>query len=361
MFTKEADNTRKNNRCANFEALRIVIMLLIIIGHIMMYSTKLDKVGTVEYYITNAVRSFTMVAVNTFVLITGYFGTNRKWRKLLGLDLKVCFYTWLGVGLAIAFGIHKFNLIKDIQLFFPVITKQYWYITIYFVLCILSPYINTFLKVASREMLKKFIVIGAIVFYFIATICFLINANQIVMDAGYGIVNFVYLYCFGYYIRNYYDDTYNTILYIGIYFFACLGTYIVNLIMSEITGFYFDSMISYNTIFTLSGSVGLFMWFKQLRFKENRVIIWLAKHSLSVYLIHMCPFVGVFIFTEIMKVNQLEGYALGRAIIIFPLAIYLMCSIIDSVVEPIIIIFQRNCIRIILRIRNNIAERKNIL
>ena len=267
----------------------------------------------------------------------------------------------MGGGLAIAFGIHKFNLIKDIQLFFPVITKQYWYITIYFVLCILSPYINSFLKVVSREMLKNFILIGAIVFYFIATICFLINANQIVMDAGYGIVNFVYLYCFGYYIRNYYDDTHNTILYIGIYFFACSGTYIVNLIMSEIVGFYFDSMISYNTIFTLSGSVGLFMWFKQLRFKENGVITWLAKHSLSVYLIHMCPFVGVFTFTEIMKVNQLEGYALGRAIIIFPLAIYLICSIIDSVVEPIIIIFQRNCIRIILRIRNNIVDRKNIL
>lgn len=97
MFSKEEDN-RKNNRCANFEVLRIVIMLLIIIGHIMMYSAKLDKVGTVEYYITNAVRSFTMVAVNTFVLITGYFGTDRKWRKLLGLDLKVCFYTWLGGG-----------------------------------------------------------------------------------------------------------------------------------------------------------------------------------------------------------------------------------------------------------------------
>ena len=97
MFSKEVDN-KENNRCANFEALRIVLMLLIIIGHIMMYSDKLDKVGTVEYYITNAVRSFSMVAVNTFVLITGYFGTNRKWKKLLGLDLKVCFYTWLGGG-----------------------------------------------------------------------------------------------------------------------------------------------------------------------------------------------------------------------------------------------------------------------
>ena len=122
-------------------------------------------------------------------------------------------------------------------------------------------------------------------------------------------------------------------------------------------GFYFDSMISYNTIFTLGGAVGLFMWFKQLRFKENRVITWLAKHSLSVYLIHMCPFVGSFAFTEIMKVNQLEGYALGRAIIIFPLVIYLMCSIIDSVVEPIIIILQRNCIRIILKIRSIVGNR----
>lgn len=30
MFTKEADNTRKNNRCANFEALRIVIMFVVV-------------------------------------------------------------------------------------------------------------------------------------------------------------------------------------------------------------------------------------------------------------------------------------------------------------------------------------------
>lgn len=97
MFS-ESVYDKENSRCANFEVLRIVLMLLIVVGHIMMYSEKLDKVGTVGYYITNAVRSFTMVAVNTFILNTGYFGTNRKWRKLLGLDLKVCFFTWLGGG-----------------------------------------------------------------------------------------------------------------------------------------------------------------------------------------------------------------------------------------------------------------------
>lgn len=103
---------------------------------------------------------------------------------------------------------------------------------------------------------------------------------------------------------------------------------------------------------------GLFLWFKQLKFKENRVITWLAKHSLSVYLIHMCPFVEAFIFTEIMKVNQLKGYTLGIAIIIIPLAICLVCSIIDSIVEPIITVVQRNCTRSILRVQSNIAESK---
>ena len=97
MFS-EAIYDKENSRCVNFEVLRIVLMLLIIVGHIMIYSAKLDKVGTADYYITNAARSFAMVAVNTFILITGYFGTNRKWRKLLGLDIKVCFYTWLGGG-----------------------------------------------------------------------------------------------------------------------------------------------------------------------------------------------------------------------------------------------------------------------
>lgn len=150
----------KSDRQPNFELLRIVLMLLIIAGHVTMYSGKLKDMVITDYYITNFLRSFAMVAVNAFVLLTGYFGTKRNWGKLFKLDLRVCFYTWVGFALAIALGIHTISLTKDIQLLFPVITKQYWYITIYFVLCIFSPYLNVFLENVSEKMLKDAIFIG---------------------------------------------------------------------------------------------------------------------------------------------------------------------------------------------------------
>lgn len=151
---------RRSERQPNFELLRIVLMLFIIAGHITMYSGKLKDLGTTDYYISNFLRSFTVVAVNAFVLLTGYFGTIRNWKKLIKLDLRVCFYTWVGLSVAVTFGIHTISLTKDIQLLFPVIMKQYWYVTIYFVLCILSPYLNVFLESISEKMLKDAILSG---------------------------------------------------------------------------------------------------------------------------------------------------------------------------------------------------------
>ena len=56
-------------RQSNFELLRIVLMLLIIMGHVMIYHDALKTPGTMDYYITNFIRNFTMVAVNSFVLL----------------------------------------------------------------------------------------------------------------------------------------------------------------------------------------------------------------------------------------------------------------------------------------------------
>lgn len=40
-------------RESNFELLRIVLMLLIIVGHLLLNREKLGAIGTKEYYITN--------------------------------------------------------------------------------------------------------------------------------------------------------------------------------------------------------------------------------------------------------------------------------------------------------------------
>lgn len=323
-------------RCANYELMGIIMMFFIIMGHVTMYSGKLDTLGTVDYYITNSIRSFCMMAVNVFVIRSGYFGINLKWDKILRFDLRTCFYTWLGLVIGIAFGIHQINFMQDIKLLFPVITKQYWYITAYLALCILSPYINTFLKAADRKILRSLLVTGFFLFYVMATFCFVINAEQLVMDAGYGLINFVYLYCLGYYIRNYYEDNKRTGVYLLIYVISCLFVLLGNAGLSKILGFYFNSLISYNTIFVLLASVGVFLVFQNIHVPGNKLISKLAPKTLAVYIIHMNPVLSRFIFTDLLKVNAYSGLQLIIAAIVLSTAIFLVAAVIDMVVDLIL-------------------------
>lgn len=170
------------------------------------------------------------------------------------------------------------------------------------------------------------------------------------MDAGYGIVNFVYLYCLGYYIRHYYVDGHGAAFYFGIYMLACFGTFAVNHGMSLVMGFYFNSMISCNTIFTLVGSVGLFMCFKHLEMKENRMITWLAKHSFSVYLIHMCPMISTYLFTTLLGVNNMGGANLTVTILCLPFGIYFVSAVIDSAVDYLLAPIQEMCLKLLSKV-----------
>lgn len=320
-------------RESNFELMRIVLMLLIVMGHVILGSSGLMQMGTPDYYVTNVIRSFTVVAVNAFVIISGYFGINLNVKKLIKLDLRVILYTWTGFVIAVIVGIHEINLLEDIKMLFPVLTKQYWYITIYFVLCIISPVLNRLLKCISEKELKMALIVGGIVFYLVSTGCFIINSDQIVSDAGYGIVNFTYLYMLGYYIRHYYTDRHRTMFYAVMYLLTGVAIFLVNHIMTIIMGFYFNSMISYNTIFTLAGAVAIFMCFKNIQIEYRRSINKFASKAFAVYIIHTNPCLNKFVYQDILGVSEMRGFVLIIAILAIPSVTYAMGYIIDSLMD----------------------------
>lgn len=320
-------------RYSNFELLRIILMLLIISEHIISYSNTLLLYNSVEYYISNILMPFCAPAVNIFILISGYFGIKLKQEKLIKIDLRVIFYTWFMFLIGVLFKIHKINIIKDVLLILPVITKQYWFITIYIVLCILSPFINSFLKNLSKEYLEKFLITGFVLFYLISTFCFLVNSEQIVNDAGYGIINFIYIYSLGYYIKNYYKDKHSANFYICMYFLTSISIFISNQTISKILELYFNSFISYNTIFVLLQSYFLFMAFKNIKLGNIKIINKIASKCLIVYIIHMNPTVSTYFFENILKVNKLSGANLILGILIFPFIIYAISYIIDLIVD----------------------------
>lgn len=137
--TNSVDNIQNmGGRNSNFELLRIICMLFIVCGHIIMARQDMF-VGTSSWYIGQFVYPFVIVAVDVFVLISGYFGIKLKVSKLLRLNTMVTFYSVALLLLAIYCLDYSFHPRKDWMYLFPVLTKKYWFITIYFGLCLCSP------------------------------------------------------------------------------------------------------------------------------------------------------------------------------------------------------------------------------
>ncbi|MEN8076864.1 acyltransferase [Clostridioides difficile] len=317
------------SRSSNIELLRIICMCFVIAGHVIM-KYKNDNLGTVEYYISNILRSFFMVAVNCFVIISGYFGIKINIKKLIKISIQVSFYSIVIYLITIFSGIHTINIKKDILILFPIITKRYWYITIYFVLCLISPLLNIIVK-NLNEIQFKYILSGAfILFYFLPTINYAINAPTITNDSGYGIINFICLYFLGRYIRIYYRENKSKTFYASGFIISSLLVFLTNHILTLLLGFYFNSFISYDTIFCFISAFMLFMTFKKLNFTSN-IINNLSKYALAAFIIHMHPTFFDYLFYNIFRIEKYFGIRYLMIILIIPIVVYSISWIIEYV------------------------------
>lgn len=161
----------------------------------------------------------------------------------------------------------------------------------------------------------------------------MINGGQLVADAGYGMVNFIYLYCMGFYLRNYYEDHKSAGFYLIMYVVSCLLIFLINTLMSLIMGFYFNSMISYNTVFVLAAAVNCFLMFKNLDIPQKCWITKLASKTLAVYIIHENPVLSGYIFRNLLHVNTYTGIHLFTIILVLPVLVYLVAAAIDMMVD----------------------------
>ena len=161
----------------------------------------------------------------------------------------------------------------------------------------------------------------------------MINGGQLVADAGYGIVNFVYLYCLGFYLRNYYEDNKSIRFYFLMYVVSCLLIFGVNILMSLLMGFYFNSMINYNTVFVLAAAVNCFLLFKNLDVPQNPWIAKLASKTLAVYIIHENPVLSGYLFCDLLHVNTYNGVHLTAIVLALPVLVYLLAAVMDMIVD----------------------------
>lgn len=133
----------KLERQSNLELLRILSMFGVLTSHSL---TAMYDLHTANFSLPNEIRVYIMnasvLAVNCFVLISGYFQIKQSWRGFVKL-LSPCFFYVLFFSL-IAFFMGKMN-IKEmvIRSIFPLTETNMWFLITYFGLFLLSPLLNT--------------------------------------------------------------------------------------------------------------------------------------------------------------------------------------------------------------------------
>lgn len=291
----------KTERQANFELLRIVAMLMIIVLHylnkgnlLVAYTTDRSAVN----FAAHLSEAFCIVAVNCYVLLSGYFMVESAWKpgRVVSLVMQVLFYSLLVPVVLIWLGIVS---AKDISVYewlnyvLPVETEHYWFATAYLIMYVLAP----FLAAGVRQMEKKTLQIILVVLLFYFSVWKSIVPALLATDRyGYDYGWFLCLFLFAAYLKLYglpvLERRRNAVLfYVGM----SLGIFVLAAVSDILSGrvaaleYYAGMPTTYNHVLCLAGAAGLFMVFKNIKIPEGRMadaVRRLAPYTFGVYLLH---------------------------------------------------------------------------
>ena len=317
-------------RQSNFELLRILAMLMIILFHISLHGNIVKYFAKIPFSINKCwlygLRSLGKVGVNIFVLISGYFLINKNKisiPKILKLWLHIVFYC---VGIYLLFvglGREPFEIKRFLITFLPITFNEWWFASTYFILYLLSPFINRFLHSLDKKDYKKLLIITTIMWSIIPTF---LNTD---LECG-NLLWFIYLYALAGYINLYKDDfkTKPIKCFVVAFLFMIIGIAVsmtISWLMQK--NMYWKELVFhiYNmeTIVSLVMAVSIFVAFKNINIKENKIINTISASTFGIYLMHDHDFIRLFIWREFFKLKKFRKrlmfipYSLGMAIVVF--------------------------------------------
>lgn len=330
------EKSQKYNKERNIglDILRILSMFMILILHLLGKSGMLVKENNNQayYLIYNLMEALSIVAVNCYVLISGYFliKSEFKWKKVCTLWKETLFYS-IFVFIATTIVTKEFSLVLLIKSCFPILTREYWFINTYLLMYILSPFINKLIYALKKDELKKLIIILIIAFSIWS-----ILPKHYVFDStgGYGIVWFVCLYIISAYIRLYLE---NMELKASICELAYLATAVLITVIMVILdnigkGTLKEKFLEYNNFLVLIESLSLFMVFRNLKVERKsfiKIIEFVSPLTLAVYLIHEQYGLSNILYYNILNMKKCynNNYSIfiiiGYAILIFTICIFI--------------------------------------
>jgi surface polysaccharide O-acyltransferase-like enzyme len=300
---EEKVNLAKENRAGrqkNLEELRCLAMMMVVVLHFLgkgnllgdVTAPQMDAVGVAAWVL----EAFCIVAVNVYMLISGYFlcESHFKLSRLLKLYLQIWMYS-VGVGLLVALtGLVSVELNTHylLSLLFPVSMGHYWFMTAYVFLYLLLPLVGIAVKSMTKEQLKLALIL------LLAAFCLLKSVLPFRLEEdgqGYDCLWYLCVFLVAAYIRRFgilfLEKRWHCMcLYVG----GCLALLAELFALRTVylrtgsLGLIMKISLEYNHVFVLLAAVGLFGWFLQGRGEGifGKMAGKLGPYVLGVYLLH---------------------------------------------------------------------------
>lgn len=292
-------------RLANIELLRMAAMMMVIALHFMRESGSILDASVVNgapafCFLGTFLEAFCIVAVNTYVLISGYMGSGRDF-KLSGCIvflLRIWFYALLIPLVLTCFSVSTLGKEQGIyglsQYLLPIESDTYWFASAYFFLLLFMPLLNEAAKSLKKKQMQM-ILAGLLVFLcLVKSIC----PVALPLDRyGYDAIWFFCVYLAGAYLKKYGGGIFERrpwSIYAGssllIFLMVCGLWYSLRYFSGA--AYYFTVPFHYNFILCLTGAIGLFYGFTKINIREGKAAELIrrgGRYSFGIYLFHEHP------------------------------------------------------------------------
>ncbi len=277
---KKAGQHKK--RMVNIEVLRLLAMMMVVSLHYLAKGELLEKLTgplSAKGHLAWLLESFSIAAVDVYVLISGYFlvETGFRCRRVISLVLQVMFYTCLLPVVLILTGIlpvGEITFYNILQCIFPTNMLHYWFVSAYVLMFLFTPVLNAAVHGMKKRQLQTAIVILLIMESLSKTV---IPVRLELDNLGYDAYWFMVVYLIAAYIRLYGIPFLEkkggraAACYIG----ACLGLYGLTMLIRGaylLTGQFenfIESAYGYNHLLTIGAATALFYVFKNRETEEG--------------------------------------------------------------------------------------------
>lgn len=286
---------------------------------------ELGQVSLAEYSIRHFIEVYTYIAVDVFILISGYFSIRPSLKSISNL-LFCCFF--YSVGIRIVYSSY-YLMIGEVapkpfweSLLF--LSNSVWFVVDYLMLVVFAPILNAFIDNSSKRI-SLLIVILMVIF---STYFGLLRRSLMEYVSGFSFVTFIMIYLIGRILYLYQGRIESHIKPLAAWGGHFLGTFllfaVVLLAAHKGHHCYLEHLgrceiFSYSNPLVILSAVSVFWLFVQKEFYSGKINK-LAKSTLAILLLHSNP-VSVIIY------NHYFSYVYGH----FNFGLYLFIMLVSCV------------------------------